>query len=78
MARKLGRVVAYDEGDSFMMAQDPLTTWSREVTWQFNISYSEKTVTIKFSKIVTHDEEKSPIMSHDPLTTWSRDMVTTY
>ena len=34
MAPKLGRVVAYDEENSLMKLHDPLTTLSREVTWQ--------------------------------------------
>ena len=31
MAAKRGRVVAYDEGNSPMMSQDRLITWSRGV-----------------------------------------------
>ena len=34
MATKLDRVVTYDEGNSPIMSDDPLITWSREVTWQ--------------------------------------------
>ena len=34
MTKNLGRVVVYDEGNSYMMPDDPLTMWSREVTWQ--------------------------------------------
>ena len=34
MTTKIGRVVAYDEGNSPMMSDYPLITWLREVTWQ--------------------------------------------
>ena len=34
MATKFGRVVTYDEGNSSIMSDDSLITWSREVTWQ--------------------------------------------
>ena len=34
MATKFGRVVTYDKGNSPIMSNDPLITWSHEVTWQ--------------------------------------------
>ena len=34
MATKLGRVVSYDEGNSTIMSDDPLVTWSHDVMWQ--------------------------------------------
>ena len=33
MVTKLGRVVTYGAGNSPVMSDDPLITWSRKATW---------------------------------------------
>ena len=70
MARKLGRIVSYNDGNSLMSSHDPLTTWSRLIMWLIESLISSKTsMTTKLCRVVTYDEGNSSIMSQDSLTT---------
>ena len=60
---KLKRAVTYDEENSPMMSHDPLTIWSREVTWKIESLLSSLLKCLWFSKMS---------MSHDSLTQKSR------
>ena len=49
----------------------PFSTWSREVTWQIEISHITMPIVTKLVRMVIYRKELASIESYDPLVTWS-------
>ena len=75
-ARKFGRVVVYDEGNSPMMPpSDDVVTWSHVANWKLNISSSKTSTITKLCRVVINKEGNSPIVSYNSLTTKSGEVM---